>query len=222
MHIPDGFVNLPTAVGFGGVSAGGVWYSLRRSAGLLDDRRIPLAGLMAAFLFAAQMVNFPVLSGTSGHLIGGVLAAVLIGPWLGVVAMTVVLVVQGLFFADGGIAALGLNIFNMALVGVLLGYLLYRTLLVILPNVRWAVPAAAAVAAWASVPLAASGFVLQYAIGGEGSASVGTVATAMVGVHLLIGIAEGAITALVVAAVLRTRPDLVSEAPQRAMAARHG
>jgi cobalt/nickel transport system permease protein len=222
VHIPDGFINLPTAVGFGGASAGGVWYGIRRTAAILDDRRIPLAGLMAAFLFAAQMVNFPIASGTSGHLIGGVLAAVLVGPWLGVVAMTVVLVVQGLLFADGGLTALGLNIFNMALIGVLLGYALFRALLAFLPATRWAVMGAAAVAAWASVPLAALGFVFQYLLGGEGSIPVATVASAMIGIHLLIGVVEGLITALVVGAVLRTRPDLVQGAPTRALEAVHG
>jgi cobalt/nickel transport system permease protein len=117
VHIPDGFINLPTSAGFGAAAAGGIWYSLRRAATVLDDRRIPLAGLAAAFVFAAQMVNFPVAAGTSGHLLGGVLAAVLLGPWLGSIVVTVVLVVQALVFADGGLSALGLNVFNMAIIG---------------------------------------------------------------------------------------------------------
>jgi cobalt/nickel transport system permease protein len=222
MHIPDGFINLPTSAGFGAAAAGGVWYSLRRAAGVLDDRRIPLAGLAAAFVFAAQMVNFPVASGTSGHLIGGVLAAVLLGPWLGVVVLTVVLVVQGIFFADGGVSAIGLNVFNMAVVGALAGYLIYFLILRVLPSVLASVPIAAGAAAGISVVLSALGFSLQYLIGGEGGVDPGTVAVAMVAVHVLIGIGEGLITALVVAAVLRARPDLVTGASRLRAEAPHG
>jgi len=221
MHIPDGFINIPTAAGFGAAAAGGVWYSLRRAARFLDDRRIPLAGLVAAFVFAAQMVNFPVAAGTTGHFLGGVLAAVLVGPWLGALALTVVLVVQGVFFADGGLSAIGLNVFNMAVVGTLGGWLLYRGIIALLPKLRPATVAAAGVAAGVAVPLAAMAFVLEYAIGGAGGASVATVAAAMGGVHALIGIGEGLITALVVGAVLATRPDLVAEAP-RVEVAVHG
>ena len=221
MHIPDGFINIPTSAGFGAAAAGGIWYSLRRAARFLDDRRVPLAGLVAAFVFAAQMVNFPVAGGTSGHLIGGVLAAVLVGPWLGALVLTVVLVVQGVFFADGGLSALGLNVFNMAIIGTLGGYLLYRGIAALLPKTRPVTAVAAGVAAGLSVPLAAFGFVLQYAIGGEGGASLGTVAAAMGGVHVLIGIGEGLITALVVGAVLASRPDLVEAAPKTEVMA-HG
>jgi cobalt/nickel transport system permease protein len=221
MHIPDGFINIPTSAGFGAAAAGGIWYSLQRAARFLDDRRVPLAGLVAAFVFAAQMVNFPVAAGTSGHLIGGVLAAVLVGPWLGALVLTVVLVVQGVFFADGGLSALGLNVFNMAIIGTLGGYLLYRGIVALLPKTRPATAGAAGVAAGLSVPLAAFGFVLQYAIGGEGGASLGTVAAAMGGVHVLIGIGEGLITAVVVGAVLATRPDLVETAPKTEVMA-HG
>ena len=209
MHIPDGFINVPTSAGFGAAAAGGVWYGLRRSAELLDDRRIPLAGLMAAFVFAAQMVNFPVAAGTSGHLIGGVLAAVLVGPWLGSVVLTVVLIVQGVFFADGGLSAIGLNVFNMAIIGALGGYIVFRLLIRLLPGGIPTLIAAAGTAAGISVVLAALGFSLQYAVGGEGGVSAATVAGAMVGVHLLIGIGEGLITALVVGAVARSRPDLI-------------
>jgi len=214
VHIPDGFINIPTSAGFGAAALGGVWYSIRRAARLLDDRRIPLAGLVAAFVFAAQMVNFPVAAGTSGHLIGGVLAAVLVGPWLGTLVLTVVLVVQGFFFADGGLSALGLNVFNMALVGTLGGYLIYRGLIAILPKNRPGTLVSAGLAAGLSVPLAAFAFVLQYAIGGEGGVALTTVAAAMGGVHLLIGIGEGLITAMVVGAVLASRPDLVAAAPK--------
>ena len=221
MHIPDGFINLPTSAGFGAAAAGGVWYSIRRAARVLDDRRVPLAGLVAAFVFAAQMINFPVAAGTSGHLIGGVLAAVLVGPWLGSLVLTVVLVVQGIFFADGGLSALGLNVFNMAIVATLGGYLIYRGLVALLPKRRPTTAAAAGVAGGLSVLLAAFSFVLEYALGGEGGAALGTVAAAMGGVHALIGIGEGLITALVVGTVLATRPDLVEAAPKAEVMA-HG
>lgn len=214
MHIPDGFINIPTSASFGAAAAGGVWYGLRRAAALLDDRRIPLAGLVAAFVFAAQMVNFPVASGTSGHLIGGVLAAILVGPWLGTVVLTVVLIVQGVFFADGGLSAIGLNVFNMSIVATWGGYTIYAALRRLLPRTHTALTAAAGVAAGLSVVLASLGFSLQYALGGEGGASVTTVTSAMVGVHLLIGIGEGLITALVVGSVTATRPDLVHGAEQ--------
>lgn len=214
MHIPDGFINIPTSAGFGAISAGGVLFSIRQAARLLDDRRVPLAGLVAAFVFAAQMVNFPVVSGTSGHLLGGVLAAVLVGPWLGTLVITVVLIVQGVFFADGGLSALGLNVFNMAIVGALGGYLLYRGLVAVLPKTRPATVVAAGVAGGLSVVVASLAFVLEYAIGGEGGAELTTVAAAMGGVHLLIGVGEGLITALVVGSVLSTRPDLVAAAPR--------
>ncbi len=220
MHIPDGFINIPTSAGFGAAAAAGVWQGLRKAAGELDDRRIPLAGLAAAFVFAAQMINFPVAAGTSGHLIGGVLAAVLVGPWLGTVVLTVVLVVQGVFFADGGLSAIGLNVFNMAIVAVLGGYAVFLGIRAILPRRDEFVGVAAGIAAGISVMLAALAFSLEYAIGGEGGADPATVTGAMVGVHALIGLGEGIITALVVGAVLRTRRDLVHGAPVREAA--HG
>ena len=161
-------------------------------------------------MFAAQMVNFPVAAGTSGHLLGGVLAAVLLGPWLGSIVVTVVLIVQALVFADGGLSALGLNVFNMAIIGAIGGWYLYRLVLGMMPGRAGTVPVAAGITAGISVVLAALGFTLQYAIGGEGGTAVTTVLGAMVGVHVLIGIGEGLITALVVGAVTASRPDLVA------------
>ncbi len=216
MHIPDGFINLPTSAGFGAAAAGGLWYNLRRAADLLDDRRIPLAGLTAAFVFAAQMVNFPVAAGTSGHLVGAVLAAVLVGPWIGSIVMTVVLIVQGVFFADGGLSAIGLNVFNMAIAATFLGYGAFVLLRAVLPRATTALSVAAGIAAGVSVMVAALAFSLQYAVGGEGSADPAAVTAAMVGVHALIAVGEGFITAFIVGAVLRTRPDLVHGAPTRA------
>jgi cobalt/nickel transport system permease protein len=212
VHIPDGFINAPTSLAAGAVAAGGVGVSLRRAAQMLQDRQAPLAGLVAAYIFAVQMLNFPVAAGTSGHLLGGVLAAVLVGPWAGCVCVAVVLVVQSLLFADGGLTALGLNIVNMAVVGVFGGWVVFRLLRRALPATRTSVTVASGIAAGISVVLGASAFVLEYALGGTGGASVGTVLAAMVGVHTLIGIGEGVITALTVGVVLGVRPDLVDGA----------
>ena len=212
MHIPDGFINAPTSLAAGAMAAGGVGVSLRRAAQTLQERQAPLAGLVAAYIFAVQMLNFPVAAGTSGHLLGGVLAAVLVGPWAGCVCVAVVLVVQSLLFADGGLTALGLNITNMAVVGVFGGWAVFRLLRRVLPATRTSVVAASGTAAGVSVVLAASAFVLEYALGGTGGAPVSTVLAAMVGVHTLIGIGEGVITALTVGVVLGVRPDLVDGA----------
>jgi cobalt/nickel transport system permease protein len=209
MHIPDGFINAGTSVAAGVASAGGVGVALRRAAASLEDRQAPLAGLVAAFVFAAQMLNFPVAAGTSGHLLGGVLASVLVGPWAGAICITLVLLVQGVFFADGGLSALGLNVLNMAIVGALGGYAVFAGLRRVLPRGRSAVVASAAVAAFVSVVLAAMAFSVEYAIGGVGDVPAGTVFAAMVGVHVFIGIGEAVITALTVSAVLAVRADLV-------------
>ena len=208
MHIPDGFINAPTSLAAGAVAAGGVGVSLRRAAQTLQDRQAPLAGLVAAYIFAVQMLNFPVAAGTSGHLLGGVLAAVLVGPWAGCICVAVVLVVQSLF-ADGGLTALGLNITNMAVVGVFGGWAVFRLLRRVLPPTKPSVVVSAGIAAGVSVVLAASAFVVEYAMGGTGGVPIGTVLAAMVGVHTLIGIGEGIITALTVGVVLGVRPDLV-------------
>jgi cobalt/nickel transport system permease protein len=207
VHIPDGFINAPTTLAAGAAAAGGVGVSLRKAAQTLQDRQAPLAGLVAAYIFAVQMLNFPVAAGTSGHLLGGLLAAVLVGPWAGA-CVSVVLLVQALF-ADGGLSALGLNIINMALVTAWGGYFIFLLLRRALPATRSGVTISAGVAGGISVVLASLAFVVEYAIGGNGGAPVGTVFAAMVGVHTLIGIGEGIITALTVAAVLAVRPDLV-------------
>jgi cobalt/nickel transport system permease protein len=208
VHIPDGFINAPTSLAAGAVAAGGVGVSLRRAAQTLQERQAPLAGLVAAYIFAVQMLNFPVAAGTSGHLLGGVLAAVLVGPWAGCICVAVVLVVQSLF-ADGGLTALGLNITNMAVVGVFGGWAVFRLLRRVLPATKPSVVVSAGIAAGVSVVLAASAFVVEYAMGGTGGVPIGTVLAAMVGVHTLIGIGEGVITALTVGVVLGVRPDLV-------------
>jgi cobalt/nickel transport system permease protein len=209
MHIPDGFIDGTTSAGAAVVAAGGLGATLRRAGEVLDERRVPLAGLVAAFVFAVQMLNFPVVSGTSGHLLGGALAAVLVGPAVGAVCVTVVLAVQALLFADGGLSALGLNVINMALVTAFAGYAVFVLARRVMSRAPSSVVAAAGIAAAVSVVLSALAFTLEYAVGGTGTASVPTVAGAMVGVHVLIGVGEGVITALVVGAVLATRPDLV-------------
>ena len=209
MHIPDGLIDGGTSLAGGALATGGVALCLRRTAQLLDDRQVPMVGLTAAFVFAAQMINFPVAGGTSGHLLGGLLAAVLVGPWAGALAVTVVLIVQALLFADGGLSALGLNVINMALVGALVGYAIFAGVRAVLPRTRKSLVVASGLAAALAPAMAAALFTLEYSIGGNGAASVGTVARAMIGVHVLIGVGEGVITALTVSAVLATRPDLV-------------
>jgi cobalt/nickel transport system permease protein len=209
MHIPDGFIDGRTSVAGAVVAAGLVGVSIRKAAHDLDDREIPLAGLVAAYLFALQMLNFPVASGTSGHLLGGCLAAVLVGPWVGSLCMAVVLLVQALVFADGGLTALGLNIIVMGYVTCFVGYGMFLLLRKVLPATRSGVSASAAVAAWFGVVASSLVFVLYYALGGAGDVSLTTVAGAMVGVHALVGIGEAALTGLTVGAVLAVRPDLV-------------
>jgi cobalt/nickel transport system permease protein len=209
MHIPDGFIDAPTSLAAGAVAAGGIGLSLRRAGREVLESRAALTGLVAAFVFAAQMLNFPVASGTSGHVLGGVLAAVLVGPWLGSLAVTIVLVVQCLLFADGGVSALGLNIINMALIPAYGGYAVFWLVRWVGPRSHAGVAAATAVAAFASVVAASLAFAFEYAWGGNGAVPVTTVAGAMVGVHVVIGIGEAAISALTVGAVLSVRPDLV-------------
>jgi cobalt/nickel transport system permease protein len=209
VHIPDGYIDLPTSLGAGVVAATGVVVALRTSAEDDLESRVAMTGLVAAFVFAAQMLNFPVASGTSGHLLGGLLAAVLVGPWLGSLAVTVVLTVQCLLFADGGLSALGLNVVNMALVPAFVGYGLFVLGRRLLPSTRTGVLGATGVAAFLSVVLASLAFTAEYALGGSDAVPVATVAAAMVGVHVLIGIGEAVITVLTVGAVLATRPDLV-------------
>ena len=209
MHIPDGFIDAPTSAGAAVVAAAGVGVSLKKASETLQEKQIPLCGLVAAFVFAGQMLNFPVAGGTSGHLVGGVLAAVLVGPYAAVVCVSVVLTVQAVVFADGGLSALGVNIVNMALVTVFGGYLIFVMLRALLPRTKSGVVAASGVAAGVSVVLASLAFTFEYAIGGSGNAPVSTVFGAMVGVHTLIGIGEGIITVLTVSAVLAARPDLV-------------
>jgi cobalt/nickel transport system permease protein len=209
MHVPDGFLDAPTSVATGVVAAAGIAVALRGARRELDDRTAPLAGLVATFVFATQMLNFPVGAGTSGHLLGGALAAVLVGPSTALLCMSVVLLVQCLLFADGGITALGTNISLMGIVTVVVGWLVFRAVQAVLPKRLSMVAPAAAVAALVSVPAAALVFVALYAVGGTVEIPLGSLATAMVGVHTIIGVGEAAITLLAVGSIVAVRPDLV-------------
>lgn len=209
MHVPDGFLDAPTSAATGAAAVACVGISLVRARRELDDRTAPMAGLVAAFIFAVQMLNFPVASGTSGHLLGGALAAVLVGPWTAVLCTSVVFLVQCLLFADGGITALGTNIMLMGVTTVAVGWLVFRLLQALLPKRLGVVPVAAGIGAFVSVPVAAALFVLLYAVGGTADIALDNLATAMVGVHTLIGIGEGVITFLAVGAIIAVRPDLV-------------
>ncbi|MGE2717131.1 energy-coupling factor ABC transporter permease [Mycolicibacterium litorale] len=213
MHMSDGIVNAPTSLLFGVIAVAALGFCVLRARSELDERAVPLAGLVAAFIFAVQMVNFPILPGVSGHLLGGALAAILVGPYTGALCIALVLTVQSLLFADGGVTALGTNITNMAVIGVAAGY---GTAVVLYAFVRRRavvpVPALgviAFVAALIGTVCAAMGFVLEYAMGGAAPVSLGAVLAYMGGTHTLIGVGEGVITAVTVMAVARVRPDLV-------------
>jgi len=209
MHVPDGFLDAPTSVATGAAAAVAVGVALRGARRELDDRTAPLAGLVAAFIFATQMLNFPVASGTSGHLLGGALAAILVGPFTGLLCMATVFMVQCLLFADGGITALGTNIDLMGVVTVLVGWSVFKALQRVLPKRLSMVAPSAGIAALVSVPAAAACFVLLYAVGGTADLSLSALATAMIGVHVLIGIGEAVITFLAVGSIVAVRPDLV-------------
>jgi len=209
MHISDGFIDIPTSAAFAGLAAAGIAVSLKGARTQLDEKSAPLAGLTAVFIFAVQMLNFPVVAGTSGHLIGAALAAVLVGPWAATLALTVVLIMQAFLFADGGLTALGLSTFNMSIIAVWVGYGVFLIVKKILPKTKSSIVVASAIGALLSVPAAALGFTLQYAIGATGTFSVTSVLGAMVGTHVLIGIGEAIITGLTVSAVLASRSDLV-------------
>jgi cobalt/nickel transport system permease protein len=208
MHIPDGFLNTATLVVTWAASAGSVAVAVRRVNKALTERQVPLMGVSAAFIFAAQMMNFTIAGGTSGHLLGGALAAALLGPWAGTLVLTCVLIVQALLFQDGGLLALGANILNMAVVGVWTGWLVYAGLKRLLGDGGWAVIARGFAAGWLSVVLASLLASAELAL--SGASPWGVVLPAMVGVHALIGIGEGLITVAVLAFLRATRPDLLT------------
>ena len=215
MHVPDGFLDAQTSVATAVVAGPVVVGSIVAARRSLDDRAAPLAGLVAVFVFSAQMLNFPVGAGTSGHLLGAVLAAVLVGPATATLCLTVVLAVQSLLFADGGISAIGTNVLLMGVVAVWVGWGAFRLVLAVLPRRLSSVSLAAGAGAFASVPAAALAFVGLYALGGTAPIPLDTLAAAMGAWHGLIGIGEAIVTVLAVSSILAARPDLVHGARGR-------
>ncbi|GHH58310.1 energy-coupling factor ABC transporter permease [Lentzea cavernae] len=209
MHMSDGLLNAPVSIVFLVVAAVGVGFALVKARADLDDRTAPMAGLVATFIFAVQMINFPILPGASGHLLGGALAAILVGPWVGALCVTIVLVVQALLFADGGLTALGANVTNMALIGTATGFVVAIALRKFAEKGKGGLAAVAFISAFVNTVVAATGFIVEYAIGGAGGVEIGKVALLMWGLHALIGIGEGLITAVTVTSVASIRPDLV-------------
>lgn len=205
MHIPDGFLNLPIDGVFWAISILMIALAVHYTQEKFDERRIPLMGVMAAFIFAAQMINFPIVGGTSGHLLGGALAAITLGPWAGILVMTSVIAVQGLLFQDGGLLVMGANIFNMGILTAVIGFGLYRTVSGRSRGVRLMV---ASLAAWLSVIAGALVASLQLWL--SGTALLEVVVPAMLSVHVFIGLGEALITVAALAFIMQVRPDLIS------------
>lgn len=215
MHIPDGFLSLPVSLVTWIIAIALVALALRQVKTDYQERAVPLMGVCAAFIFAAQMINFPIPGGTSGHLLGGTLAGVLLGPWAGTLVMTVVFIVQAVLFQDGGLTVLGANIFNMGLIGTFGGYYLYKGLRSALGFNRWrGMAIAVAVTAWASVVAGSLVCALQLALSGTVPLTVAL--AAMLTWHVLIGIGEALVTLVAVSYVWRTRPDLLYDPPRLA------
>lgn len=207
LHAPDGFFSTPVALAFWVITVGALAISLRRAGAQLDERAVPLMGVMAAFIFAAQMFNFQIPGGTSGHLLGGVLAAILLGPYAGTIVMACVISVQALVFQDGGLLVLGANIFNMGIIGTFGGYWLYRTIAAVLGGEQKGRLPAAAVAGWCSVVAAAVLTAFQLAI--SDTTSLATALVAMVGWHVIIGVGEAVITVGALSFIAASRADLL-------------
>ncbi len=215
LHIPDGFLNLPVTLVTWLFAIGLVGLCLNRVQSEYQERTVPVMGVCAAFIFAAQMINFPIPGGTSGHLLGGTLAGVLLGPWAGSLVLTVVFIVQAVLFQDGGITVLGANIFNMGLVGTFGGYYLYQAIRKALGWNSWGgIGAGTAIAAWTSVVVAAIICAIQ--LGLSETVPLNVSLAAMASWHLLIGIGEAVITTIAVSFIYRTRPDLIYKAPRGA------
>jgi cobalt/nickel transport system permease protein len=207
LHAPDGFFSIPISISFWIITGGLVAYSARRASAKLDERAVPLMGVMAAFIFAAQMFNFQVPGGTSGHLLGGVLAAVLLGPWAGTIVMACVVAVQALIFQDGGLAVLGVNMFTMGIVGTLGGFIVFKGFVTVLGGERRSRALAAALAGWVSVFTAA--LLTAFLLAASDTTSLPVALGAMAGWHALIGIGEGLITAGALTFIAASRPDLL-------------
>lgn len=207
MHIPDGFISAPVAVAGSVVAAGCVAYAVKATNKKLGEKEVPLMGVLAAFVFAAQMLNFPIAGGTSGHLMGAALAVILLGPWAGILIVTCVLAVQSLIFQDGGLFALGANILNMGVVAGFVSYYAYRGSTFLIGGHKRGTLISAGIAAWLSVVAASIACAFELAV--SGTVPLGVALPAMAGVHAIIGIGEGVITAAVLALVMATRADLL-------------
>jgi cobalt/nickel transport system permease protein len=212
LHIPDGFLSGGVALACGLLAIAAVGYALRIANVELDEAGVPLLGVLAAFIFAAQMLNFPIAGGTSGHFLGATLAAVLLGPWLACLVMAVVIGVQAFAFADGGISALGANVLNMGVLGALLAGLVVAAAMKALPHTRAGFLSVVGVASWLAVMVGAAATSAELAV--SDTIPLATSLPAMLGVHALIGIGEAIITVAAVSAVLVSRPDLVALAPE--------
>ena len=211
LHIPDGFLSLLISIIFWVLTIALIAIAVRKTQDQLGERQVPLMGIMAAFIFAVQMLNFPVAGGTSGHLLGGALAAIVLGPWAGMLVMASVIGLQAVLFQDGGLVVMGANIFNMGLLTALIGFGLYRT---VAGKSRTTKLVVAGVAAWLSVM--AGAFVTSLQLGFSGTSPFAIVLPAMLGVHALIGIGEALITVAALAFITRTRPDLLEAEQVRA------
>jgi len=209
MHIPDGMLSMPVAAATWATSAAFVGIALRKSAKELDERQVPLLGVSTAFVYAGQMLNFPIAAGTSGHFLGATLVGVILGPWSGLLVMTLVLSIQCLVHQDGGLSALGANIFNMGIIGCFLGYGVFTGLRRILPEGKKSLALSGTVAAWIAVVTASIACAVEISVYGNVPYSPKAVIAAMAGVHSLIGIGEAMITAAVLGLVLSVRPDLL-------------
>jgi cobalt/nickel transport system permease protein len=209
MHIPDGFLSVLVSVVFWALSILAIGYSLRRLGKDMDERQVPMMGVLAAAIFAGQMLNFAVAGGTSGHLLGATLATVLLGPWAAVLVMTCVVGIQALVFQDGGLLAMGANIFNMGVIGVFVAYTVYQTVQKLARGKSWGIFVGGFAAAWLSIVIAALAAALQLALSGTSPANIAV--PAMAGIHAIIGIGEGLITLGALAFIAATRPDLVKK-----------
>ena len=209
MHVPDGFINAQVSVATGVISLGTLWAYVRNAKNLVADKLIALTGMMSALIFVLQMINFPIAAGTSGHLLGGALAVIVLGPSLGIICISIVVVIQSLLFADGGLSALGVNVLNMAIITSLTGWLTITFWKKLFGDSQFTLISGSVIAGLLSVVFSSIAFVMEYAIGGTVSVPLGSVLSAMISTHLFIGLGEGIITALIISLLLRVRSDLV-------------
>ena len=209
MHVPDGFMNVTMSAATGVISFGTLWAYIRSAKDLIADKFIALTGMMSELIFVLQMINFPIAAGTSGHLLGGALAVIVLGPRLGLICLSVVVIIQSLLFADGGLSALGVNVLNMAIVTSATSWFIVKYWIKFIGKNKTSIVSVSVLAGILSVVFSSIAFTIQYAIGGTISIPVGTVLLAMVTTHFIIGFGEGIITALIITLLIRVRPDLI-------------